>query len=294
LRSVTPTSQALLLEIARCPVIEECITGEGDEHPCAGVVLHQWPGVGRKERLARWKREHHVPEPWVGHIELAPILFLSSNPSLSSLRPPTAPVDMRPRVLERLRDHDVRDHPSLRRAFEAPKWEWEDDELCDRFDAAFEVWTDEGTRPLMNDAGEAGPVAPFWRAVKEQAEAVLDQPAVPGSDYALTEIVHCKSRDEVGVVSATRECLPRYLRRVLALSPAALIIVYGAKARNAVRSEFDYPDAGVLSRPLDIEGVTRCVVFLAHPNSRQSKYPKRLPDAELEAAQLWLGQRSAE
>src|SRR5438876_620822 len=130
----------LLREIAHCPVVESCASGGSQHHPCAEVVLHQWRSVSDAERVRRWKREHHVPEPWVGHIETAPLLFLSSNPSLWSVRAPSAPGG-EPMRLERLRDIDVAEHPSLRRAFEAPKWEWRDDELADRFVSSFEVWT---------------------------------------------------------------------------------------------------------------------------------------------------------
>jgi hypothetical protein len=35
----------LLLEIARCPVLESCTTGSTPQHGCAEIVLCQWPGV---------------------------------------------------------------------------------------------------------------------------------------------------------------------------------------------------------------------------------------------------------
>lgn len=282
------TSRALLLEIARCPIVGCCLTGETAPHPCARVVLHQWLAVGPEDRQRRWRREHHLPEPWVGHIEAAAVLFLSSNPSLSKVRDQVEPAPAKPRVLERLRDAYLDQHPSLRRAFEAPKWEWQDDELQDRFEAAFEVWMDSGTRPIINAAGELGRVVPFWRAVKEQSEVVLGREAVPGRDYALTEVVHCKSQREVGVAAAMTECVSRYLRRVLALSPARLLVVYGRPARNAIRSVYSYPDPGVLSPPLEIEGLARRVAFLGHPNARRSKYPKQLAGSNLADARSWL------
>lgn len=115
---------SLLLEIARCPVMEQCAMDGSQGHPCAEIVLHQWPGTHNESRRERFRREHHVPEPWVGHLESAPLLFVSSNPSLSQTRPAVAPSAIKSRNLERLGDTEARDHPSLRRAFEAPKWEW--------------------------------------------------------------------------------------------------------------------------------------------------------------------------
>jgi len=57
--------RSLLLEIARCPLI--C------QGPCSLVASaqHEWP-------LESWQ----VPEPWTGHLD-APIIFISSNPSIS-------------------------------------------------------------------------------------------------------------------------------------------------------------------------------------------------------------------
>lgn len=64
----------LLLEIARCSNIRVCLNG-GKVSACTDIV-----GI-QGELLSR----HQVPEPWTGHLEKAPILFLSSNPFLSQL-----------------------------------------------------------------------------------------------------------------------------------------------------------------------------------------------------------------
>ena len=56
----------LLLAITRCPEIERARGDAG--HPCHLVVCFQ-DAAG-----------YHVPEPWQGYIETAPILFVSLNP----------------------------------------------------------------------------------------------------------------------------------------------------------------------------------------------------------------------
>lgn len=81
--------------------------------------------------------------------------------------------------------------------------------------------------------------------------------------------------------------MPRYLGRTLALSPAAVIVVLGREARQQFRTAYHYPDPGVVSPPLDIEGTARTVVFLSHPRSVERRgatlrYPKRLQGSELE------------
>lgn len=61
----------LLVEIARCPVADACFDSPESALPCSQVVHAQ--GTGRDA--------FHVPEPWSGDIERAPILFVSWNPS---------------------------------------------------------------------------------------------------------------------------------------------------------------------------------------------------------------------
>lgn len=277
----------LLVEITRCPVATDCIISLRSQHSCAEVVLHQWPGVPVEERRARWRAEHHVPEPWVGHIEHAPLLFLSSNPSVSGTRPrnsppagATAPFPHSPEV--------ANDHPAVRQGLQAPRPVWKTDELVDRFNAAFDLWMPDGVRQISTD-GRLGQSVPYWRAVKKLAVELFDRDVVPGTDYALTEVVHCKSQREVGVADAAKECIPRYLRKVLALSPAAVIVVLGTHARNGLRSEFNYPDAGIVSPPIEVAGRLRRIVFLANPGARGStKYPRRPTGNDLDVVREWL------
>lgn len=65
-------SQRLLLEIARCPHVSHIRRGAKLVHPCAQLVRSQ--PIDKPLQL---------PEPWSGDIEHAPILFLSSNPSIA-------------------------------------------------------------------------------------------------------------------------------------------------------------------------------------------------------------------
>ena len=67
-----PTDE-LLLGIANCPNVARCLDQPGSGHACAKVVGAQRGFDG----------EHVLPEPWSGHLETAPILFVSSNPSIS-------------------------------------------------------------------------------------------------------------------------------------------------------------------------------------------------------------------
>jgi len=146
----------------------------------------------------------------------------------------------------------------------------------------------DGIRQISAD-GRPGKSVPYWRYVKQLAIKLMGRDVVPGTDYALTEVVHCKSRNEVGVAEAAKECVPRYLKRVLALSPAAVIVVLGTHARNGFRSEFNYPDAGIVSPPLEVEGRLRRIVFLANPGARgATKYPRHPTESDLAVVRQWL------
>ena len=122
----------LLLEIAHCPNVQFCLDHPVSRHPCRLIVDSQ-----RRSRLA----EFQVPEPWSGNLELASILFVRSNPSIS----PTEAY---------------------------PRWGWPDEYLVDffthRFGGGREEWIRDGTKTLLLN-GTYAPATAFWAAVRQRA-----------------------------------------------------------------------------------------------------------------------------
>lgn len=220
----------LLHEIARCPVAQFCLQHPSEKHPCREIVLSQ-----RSASLG----EHQVPEPWSGHGEQAPILFLSSNPSISV-------------------------------AEEYPRWSWSDaaieDYFANRFGGGSRTWITHGTKSLQRDSTYSGPVA-FWAAIRQRAMELVERDVVPGIDYALTEIVHCKSKGERGVAAAQEHCVPRYLQRVLDLVGAKVVVVLGARAKAALQTMFNIPKNTNVFGPTQIGNHPRLITFLPHPNA---------------------------
>jgi hypothetical protein len=270
----------LLTTIGRCPVVEACLTQVAPTHPCSEIVLHQWVDVPVEERIERWRAEHHVPEPWAGHVERASLLFLSSNPSLTSRRRP-GPPPKKQASLGSFNGYTREDHPALRHGLSAPTWEWTDDELDDRYSSAFDVWMNPGGTANLDASGSSMKSVPYWRAIKKLADHLYGRSARPGSDYALTEAVHCKSPAEIGVPAAASVCASLYLQRALTVSPATVLVVVGRVARQEFRRMYDYPDAPQISRPISIGGRERIVVFVAGPNAQRSKYPKTVLDRDV-------------
>jgi hypothetical protein len=234
-RPMDSQARQLALEIARCPIIASVL--RGDRSPCREVVNFQ-----RRSAPDRW-----VAEPWSGHLEQAPILFLSSNPSAGDpVGPPTA--------------GDLTASS-------------DDEAILHVFDDAFEdgpwIGIHDGTH-FRSANGRVGGYVAYWGSCKARASELLGRPAVVGVDYALTEVVHCSSQHEIGVRSAAVECVPRYLRRVLGLSPAAIVVVVGAVARDVVRSTVPETGGGAAYvGPVDWAGRARYVLFLPHPNARR-------------------------
>lgn len=73
------SDRELAVEIMRCPVLAACTSPGGEELPCHEVAA----GQGGPHK-SRW-----VPDPWVGHLTKAPLLFVSSNPGGAGTPQPT-------------------------------------------------------------------------------------------------------------------------------------------------------------------------------------------------------------
>jgi hypothetical protein len=222
-------TRSLMLEIARCSNIGLCRADPS--HPCNQIVGSQ--GLA----------DLHLPEPWCGNLEHAPILFVSSNPGIAAEE-------------------------------QFPTAAWSDDEVVDyfanRFGGGRREWIREGNRRLNQD-GNHSRARPYWSNIKRRAREILGRDPVPGADYAITEIVHCKSRRETGVRAALGECSGRYLQRVLRASGATAVVAIGDKVRHYLLDLLSIECSGGLSDPLLLEGRQRVVVFLGHPAGPKPK-----------------------
>lgn len=206
-------------------------------------------GLGACTKIAAVQNDfakRQVPEPWNGDLVRARILFVSSNPSIS----------------------EVEDYPTD---------QWTDDAIADYFEHRYGRWMADGTKGLRKD-GTRGKANPFLSSVKKTAERLLDRPPVPGVDYAVTEVVHCKSRAEVGVAEALGECTRRYLGGILEAAGAKVIVVLGDRANAALGAR----PIGVHG-PLELGGRPRLLLCLPHPNARRARRVDRiLPPGDLE------------
>ena len=172
--------------ISRCPLIEQWYSGERANNPCSPIISVQSAAQKALNGTLPPKQAldyHQLPEPWMGHIDKAPILFYSSNPAIidTGNQPNT--------YWSRLDDRQQAD--SIRRQ---------------DHDNAFDPdgWITGGTH--MGDSI----YVPYWGWCKDRAKELLQRDVVPGVDYALTEIVHCKSTMGAGLTgNVVNECVHR-------------------------------------------------------------------------------------
>ena len=206
----------LMMEIVHCPVAEGIRSGTLEYSPCEEIV-----------QLQSGLTTFQPPEPWSGQIDIAPILFISSNPSI----------------------HEMELYPDA---------SWDEERTVNFFSQRFT----KGLCALHRDGITQIPVS-YWTATCVHASEILSRLVIPGRDFALTEIVHCKSRGGIGMEEAKRHCADLYLKRVLSVSVAKVLVVCGAPARGMFE-EFYRATLEPLQQNLSmLEG--RMVVFLPHP-----------------------------
>lgn len=261
---MTDPIRTLALSVSRCPEITRARADAA--HPCRQIVNLQPddPDV------------YQVPEGWAGNLLDGRIVFASSNPSIS----------------------EAGDAQSGGVAEDYPTWSWDDEEIAHFVTERF------APRGYANAAGQfrrqdgtwSKPVA-FWNGVRNRATELLGRPADPANDYVMTEVVHCKSKREKGVKNSASHCAERHLDRIIEASPADLIVVLGAKARNLLVPEWDLPsgfgqkatvgrdeEVNLVRRP--VGGRERLVSFLWHPSGMAGPktfpgaYPTRLPELQ--------------
>ena len=238
--------EELLLSITRCP---ELAAARNDaRHPCRRVVCFQGAD------------DYHVPEPWQGHIETAPILFISLNPGYGA---------------------DA--------VFPTPAWD--DTKTVDFFQRRFDPeagWTSRlgGSGIYLRrydssgNEGFTGRHVQHWSVINGYARELLGREPVFGRDIAMTMAVHCKSGESSVAKSAMRLCPQKWLPRVIKHSPARLVVALGNDARDACA------DLWVLDKNQRVQfGVTinereRAVIYLPHPAARVSKRVGDYIDAE--------------
>ena len=148
-------------------------------------------------------KKMHLPEPWNGHLGKAKIMIISSNPSIGV-------------------DEDF------------PTSSWSDDDIAEFFDNRFK----------NNSNG----VSMYWKSIAKYAGWIC--PEVAGLDaveildkvVVSTEVVHCKSKSEIGV-NACVEKEVHFLNEIVKKFSGEIVLIVGKVAQNFYESGmFAIPD----------------------------------------------------
>lgn len=217
----------LLLDICKCPNIKRA--AKDKSHPCHTIVEAQ-------KDLPNF----HLPEPWNGDLVKAPLLIISSNPSI-----------------DKREKYPTRGH------------EWKDDRIVDFFTNRFDaLWTRE-LRPLLSDGTYGKNKVTFWKGIHKQAERAFGREVEAGKDYSITEVVHCKSHGQRGVTKKVLgECGKRWTEEVVAMSKSCVIMVVGKHARDWFCKNYG-ASCESFQDPLTVSNRRRIVLVVPHTASHQ-------------------------
>lgn len=214
--------EKLAVKIASCCDVQEALNSTS--HPCHEVV--RWQSKQWSSPILQIENSQmHRPEAWTGDIVNAPILFLSSNPSFD-------PEENYPNWNEN---------------------EWPTAKVSDfainRFTSNIErgygasdgLSKDEIDKTIGTNGQLSKGKVPYWRWARGIVAYIYGkkiEEVSAHSDYAMTEIVHCKSQKEEGVKTAREKCKGKYLEPILSISKAKLIIVDGQHACENLKAIF--------------------------------------------------------
>jgi hypothetical protein len=238
--------EKLLEEITTCENIKKTLNGnfDSDCKNCEKIIKSQ-----KCDNIENFQ----LPEPWNGDLENCKILFISSNPSFNQ-------------------DENY------------PLGDWDKSVVSDFFINRFtskKKWVKNELYTLQSNDVYSENWVRFWAAVRSIARVILDtRSTTAGKDYALTEIVHCKSKDEEGVQDAMETCADKYLDRIIKITKAKIIICLGGKAADAVKLRYQIETTGIF---FESSVMDKVFLFLPHPNAhKERKLNKILTQDDLE------------
>ena len=225
----------LLLQITRCPELVRA--GINGGHPCSKVAA------------AQPARTYQVVEPWLGHIDKAPILFISRNPRVGE-------------------DSDT------------PRLDWSDHHTASYFQRFFDNdagWAQTNSKGVVkgitfDNAGRkvAGPGIPFFGQIRERASELLGRKAVPGHDFALAPAVHCKTPKGEGVPEALTQCTQTWMNRVFGHAVASVVVLLGPEAQDSATRLWNLDAELNVQFDVPVEGRKRAFARLPLPGAGKS------------------------
>lgn len=234
---------------------------------CAGILSCQCPSsISAGHPVMSEISAFHVPEPWNGKIDKAQIVFVGLNPGLDK-------DELFPRLGNSVWNITLDMNGTIRN--DLPM-------VYDFFENRFLRYADRSFgNPShfyikLEQGGYKKKVQGYWPRIHRIATAILSRSVVPGEDYALTEMVLCKSINTKGNVlnKCTRfECRRHFDRIMAEAKNCKYIVTLGVDSAKAILDYFSVKIAPVLNQvvPVSMNGRKVTLVLLPYRDQGEDK-----------------------
>lgn len=234
---------------------------------CAGILSCQCPSSissGHPDMLEI--SEFHVPEPWNGKIDKAQAVFVGLNPGLDH-------DELFPRFGNRSWGIDLTANGTLQ--YDVPN-------VYDFFENRFSKYADRSLSDpnhfyiKLENGDYKKKVHGYWPRIHRIATALLSRPVVPGEDYALTEMILCKSvNTKGGVLNKYTRCdCSKHFNRIMAEAKSCkYIVTLGVDSAEAILDFFSVKIDPLLNQvvPVSLNGRKVTLVLLPYRDQGEDK-----------------------
>ena len=254
MEKVSKDIRKLFFEILYCP-ISKIKTGELNE--CYDIIHSQ----------NNFKKEFQLPEPWSGDIERAKILFISSNPGIT--------------INEVFPRYSVEENVFLEG--------WNDNNIFQFFKDRFVK--NGGKIKIKEKEGIKFKRVLNWKKLLKRGEELVGGD-LSFENIAITDVVHCKSKNEIGLEACKNVCGSKFLNKVIGYSNAKLIVIVGNKAKDMINDLYNKIGNRryKLYGPVEINNVNRYFLWIYHTNARKKqKIGYYIDDKELKKIREIIG-----
>ena len=206
--------------------------------------------------------DFQIPEPWNGDIENAPILFVGLNPGFL----------------------DVELYPKLGNQYwMLANGEFDTAKVEDFFEHRFNSSHKYVQYPNRTKIAPGGYKLlrgrTFWAYVKSIADKIMNGQSTPGVDFAITEIVHCKSKDISCIHSKCYDiCFNKHFGNILSIAQnLQYIVVLGKPTRDRISKYFNISSASKNQwYNVNLNNKTIKIIFVDH-NAARGASVKNIP-----------------
>ena len=170
------------------------------------------------------KADFQIPEPWNGDIENAPKLFVGLNPGFLD-------VELYPKLGNQY-------WTLANGEFDTAKVE---DFFEHRFNSSYKYVQYPNKTKIVPEDYKSLKGRTFWAYVKSIADKILNTSnSNPGVDFAITEIVHCKSKNIACIpAKCYEECLNKHFDNILSIAQNLKFkVIIGQPARERISKHF--------------------------------------------------------